>query len=122
MGILFIIMLISILIVAIIVLPIVFFIIGRSRKWSWLFRLSSLIPLIIAIFFLSSYFGANDYYYDEYRIITETDFPRTGKIIYSTSTNISFNGDHTSAFLVELDFLNGRKKLSKYNIHSLIRY
>ena len=26
------------------------------------------------------------------------------------------------AFLVELDFLNGRKKLSKYNIHSLIHY
>ena len=26
------------------------------------------------------------------------------------------------AFVVELDFLNGRKKLSKYNIHSLIHY
>ena len=26
------------------------------------------------------------------------------------------------AFIVELDFLNGREKLSKYNIHSLIHY
>jgi len=26
------------------------------------------------------------------------------------------------SFVVELDFLNGRKKLSDYNIHSLIRY
>ena len=26
------------------------------------------------------------------------------------------------AFVVELDFLNGRKKLSKYDIHSLIHY
>jgi adenine phosphoribosyltransferase len=26
------------------------------------------------------------------------------------------------AFIVELDFLNGRDKLSKYNIHSLIHY
>ena len=26
------------------------------------------------------------------------------------------------AFIVELDFLNGREKLSKYNIHSLINY
>ncbi len=26
------------------------------------------------------------------------------------------------AFVVELDFLNGREKLSKYNIHSLIHY
>ena len=26
------------------------------------------------------------------------------------------------AFIVELDFLNGREKLSKYNIHSLLHY
>ncbi len=26
------------------------------------------------------------------------------------------------AFVIELDFLNGRKKLSKYDIHSLIHY
>jgi adenine phosphoribosyltransferase len=26
------------------------------------------------------------------------------------------------AFIIELDFLNGREKLSKYNIHSLIHY
>ena len=26
------------------------------------------------------------------------------------------------AFVVELDFLKGREKLSKYNIHSLIHY
>jgi adenine phosphoribosyltransferase len=26
------------------------------------------------------------------------------------------------AFVVELDFLNGREKLSKYNVHSLIHY
>ena len=26
------------------------------------------------------------------------------------------------AFVVELDFLNGREKLAKYNVHSLIHY
>lgn len=95
---------ITLVAVTAIVLPIIVFIVGHSKNWSWVARFSSLLPLIAVIFFLYYQFRTPESFYrDEYKIITQMKFPESGEIQYSTSTSMSFNGDYTSAFLVELE-------------------
>lgn len=80
-------------------------------------RSLSLIPLLAVVLFLYFEFRTPEsFYHDEYRVITRTDFPKSAEIQYSTVSSVAFNGDYTSAFMVELepdDILALKKNLTQ---------
>ena len=93
---------ISLFAALLIALSIVLFVVGSQRNWKY--RFLSFLPLIVLIVTCYYYFRTPDSFYeDEFEKITQVEFPENGDIIYATNAPwFSFNGDHTSAFLVEL--------------------
>lgn len=96
--------LISTIVVVVLTLPIVVFSIGNQKKWKWPYRWISLLPLIIAISYLVAYIKTpSRFYFEEYQTITQLNFPKSGEFQYWTTSGWSFNGDHSTAFVVEMD-------------------
>jgi hypothetical protein len=96
--------LISTLILITMLLPLIVFILGQQRNWRWGYRLLSLTPMIISIVYLYYLLRTPDsFYHEEYKTITQTEFPKSGVIQYTSSSYKSFQGDYTSAFLIELE-------------------
>lgn len=98
-------MLISLYIAVLVCIPVLLFTIKLKGKKRWVFGVLSLLLIVIIGTGIYDYFKTPDSYYkEEYKRITQMDFPKDGEIVHSTSAPwFSFNGDHTSAFLVELN-------------------
>ena len=98
-------MLISLYIAILVSILVLLFTIELNGKNKWVFGALSLLLIIIIGAGIYDYFKTLDSYYkEEYKRITQMNFPKDGEIVYSTNAPwFSFNGDHTSAFLVELN-------------------
>ena len=76
----------------------------KKREFNKWYRLLSLIPIIIVGYFI--YDGINpdaDFYKEDFKEVTEMEFPKDGKIIYKDASFPDQFGDYTSSFLVEFD-------------------
>lgn len=98
-------MLISLYIAILVSIIVLLFTIKLNGKKKWVFGVLSLLLIVIIGAGIYDYFKTPDSYYkEEYRKVTQMEFPKDGDIIYATNAPwFSFNGDHTSAFMVELN-------------------
>ena len=75
-----------------------------KKNWKWPYRWISLLPLIIAVTFVVAYLRTpSRFYFEEYQKITQLNFPKSGEFQYWTTSDWSFNGDHSTAFVVKMD-------------------
>jgi amino acid transporter len=71
-----------------------------EKKW----RLLAIIPLIIVgYFFYTAIYPDEDYYKNDFKEVTDMEFPKSGKILYKTASYPDQFGDYTSSFLAEFE-------------------
>ena len=76
----------------------------KKREFDKKWRLLAFIPLIIVgYFFYTAIYPDKDYYKNDFKEVTEMEFPKNGKIIYKTASYPDQFGDYTSSFLAEFE-------------------
>ncbi|KFF10075.1 hypothetical protein [Flavobacterium hydatis] len=68
------------------------------------YRLLALIPIIITGYFIyDAFYPDSDFYKEDFKEVTEMEFPEKGEILYKTASYPDLFGDYTSSFLAEFD-------------------
>jgi amino acid transporter len=76
----------------------------KKREFEKKWRLLAIIPLIIVgYFFYTAIYPDEDYYKNDFKEVTDMEFPISGKILYKTASYPDQFGDYTSSFLAEFE-------------------
>jgi len=76
----------------------------KKRGINKRYRILSILPILIFGYFIyEAIYPDSDFYKNDFKEVTQMEFPKSGKIIYKTASFPDNFGDYTSSFLVELD-------------------
>lgn len=74
-----------------------------NRKFpNKIYRYLAFTPIIISTYFIwTAFYPTEDFYKDEFKNVTQIEFPKKSKFIYKTATFPDHFGDYNSVFLLE---------------------